>query len=307
MQKIVVELQGGLGNQLFQFANAFRIKKMFELPHNIVFYTSLLIKQSKNPRFTSRDFSLHELDLKNRTSVFDNFLIKLNESNELQIFLKFIAKSHFSQYPFKVSEETFELSKFDLANRKLIFLSGFWQDYLYYLECRTEISILVENSLKRNLSPLFKKLYSEISDTRSLVIHFRRGDYMSNSKARNFHGVLGDNYFEEAYRLDTMGDQSKKVFIFTEDRGEIGTSFDFIPYRNTRIIDNSFNLTSWEILLLMRASTSLIMSNSSLSWWSAFSNLTPVRQNVYGPSRWFLQEDKRLMLPEWTTLDPNFI
>ena len=73
------------------------------------------------------------------------------------------------------------------------------------------------------------------------------------------------------------------------------------------MVDESFRLSSWEILLLMRISQSIVLSNSSLSWWAAFSQSEPTKQKVYGPSRWFLQEDKTLMLPDWEKIDPAFM
>lgn len=307
MQKMIVELQGGLGNQLFQFANAYRIKNSLATGHEIILSDSLLRKQSADPRFTPREFSLQRLNINSKLSLLDKSLIRLIDWTDGQLFPGSKKFQSSPKFPLRVREDSYRRIESKIPNNNLVILSGFWQDFRYYVNYRFALTRMIDLTTNQHYSQNFKLLYSKIIKSKSMVIHFRRGDYLLNPRARNFHGLLGDSYFQNAFNVDSNIDGEKEVYIFTEDQRFLGKTFDFIPANRKTVVDQSFRLSSWEILLLMRISQSIVISNSSLSWWAAFTQSEPAQHKVYGPSRWFLQEDKTLMLPDWEKIDPAFL
>ena len=307
MQKLIVELQGGLGNQLFQFANAYRIKNSLAIEHEIILSEYLLRKQSADSRFTPREFSLQRLHINSKPSLLDRSLIRLVDHTNGQLFPGSKRFQSSPKFPLRIREDSYRRTEANIANSNLVILSGFWQDFRYYMNYRFALADIIDSTTNQHYSQNFKLLYSEIINSNSMIIHFRRGDYLLNPRARNFHGLLGDSYFQNAFNINLNIGGKNKVFIFTEDQRFLGNTFDFIPSNVKTVVDESFRLSSWEILLLMRISQSIVLSNSSLSWWAAFSQSEPTKQKVYGPSRWFLQEDKTLMLPDWEKIDPAFM
>jgi hypothetical protein len=307
MAKLVVEIQGGLGNQLFQFANAFRINHAFNFQHQIVLSERLIKLQGKNPRFTARSVELSPLNYDfGQLSFAEKKLVSIAGSPHGRKLFESTYSPVAKFLPGQISENRMPDDLFFDEHRKLVLLTGFWQDAVNYIPLKDQITRIVESVHPKFLSPRFSILSGEIENSNSLCIHFRRSDYVSNPKARNFHGLLGKEFFLSAYNTAIQNSNIEKVFIFTEDRQILAGAFDFIEGNNFQVIDAGDNLSSWENLLLMSKSANMILSNSSFSWWSAFINRRAEKSHVYGPSKWFRKGDKSLMLPSWKAIPSYF-
>jgi len=307
MGKLVIELQGGLGNQLFQFANAFRMNRASGFQHEIVASDHLIKQQSKNSRFTSRCFELQQLNYSfGSLSHYEKGLISVVGSPKVRKFINSRELQSLGFLPRLISEDQITSDLLESKNNKLTLITGFWQNAKDYISIRDEISTIVESIDSIFLSPRYYELLRKIENTSCLCIHFRRSDYISNIRARNFHGLLGKEYFSSAYSAAIQAREFSNVFVFTEDREIISDAFDFINGVKVEVIDKEDKLSSWENLLLMSKSTSLILSNSTFSWWSAFINRRLEMANIFGPSQWFRQGNDSLMLPSWTGITPFF-
>jgi len=300
--EIIVDCQGGLGNQLFQYAKALSLCKQAGRDFRI---TSSLVRlnfQSRNSRFTKRVFALDAYGIGVKTSYFKSFLTidgSMLNSNYLANLLPKILQ-RFSFGIFAVIDENLP-NDFDLSERRIVVLKGFWQDPRHLIEFqeffRSHFNIQVP------ISQTYIELKDFISRHKVLIIHVRRGDYVSNQKAANYHGALTLDYFRESFSQASQQIFFQATVIFTDDGSFVRENFGFIP--NLTVIPESEELTAPEILDLMRFGDALVISNSSLSWWAAFLGHSELRP-IFAPSPWFRKETKEIYLEHWHQIEARF-
>lgn len=150
-----------------------------------------------------------------------------------------------------------------------------------------------------------REYFSEgIGFTDKVALHIRRGDYL---KVDHFHVDLSTtDYYQKAVQFFPQ----EKFLVFCKDNqdkdqdardrawcGEFLNKFlkedqwEFAPFENTEVEDMN----------LMASCKSIIMANSSFSWWASF--LNPNTPRVFCPKEWFVDKiDRCEILPEWITI-----
>lgn len=279
---IVVKLQGGLGNQMFQYA----IGRQMSMINSTELKLDLSFLLDRTPRehFTFRDFELGDFDIKAdyaTNSDVDNFI-----NNDLTSKLKRL----FGQKKL-VNEGSFSFHPKVLSLGNNVYLDGYWQCEKYFDSIRNEI--LNDFTLKQSR---FNKLYENVllQETKELMlrsnsvsVHFRRGDYISDNATNSFHGICSLQYYQNAIKLITQRIQSPHFFLFSDDTEWL---------LNNRIIDN-FPATVVKTsdmhldMYLMSICKHNIIANSSFSWWGAWLNQN-IDKLVIAPQRWFANEER---------------
>lgn len=160
----------------------------------------------------------------------------------------------------------------------------------------TELPIQISS----DLTPWATGLIKEISESVSISMHFRFGDY---SDHKNDFGNLKMSYYERALEALIGKTSSKNVHIFSNDlniaRDEVLNLAKKFKNVKFHVVSPPPNSHPTESLLAMSKSIGLITANSSFSWWSAY--LNPNRQNVVVPSPWFrsYENPHYFYLDEW--------
>lgn len=149
---------------------------------------------------------------------------------------------------------------------------------------------------------LIKQQFSEgIGKVDRVALHIRRGDYL---QAYNFHTNLWEtDYYQKAIALfpneiflvfckdnqDPAQDKADRQWC-RENLPKLGIKFEMAPYEQTEVED----------LNLMASCKSIIMANSSFSWWGAYLG---EHEKIICPKQWFTDGIQRTeLLPEWTLL-----
>lgn len=78
-------------------------------------------------------------------------------------------------------------------------LDGYWQSYKYFESIKLDLQKLFLKP--KGLNKANREMLKKISHTRSVCVHIRRGDYVSNPHANSFHGVLTPNYYKNALKV----------------------------------------------------------------------------------------------------------
>lgn len=175
---IVSKLQGGLGNQLFQwaYAKASSIKFKIDFLIDINFY-------SEQKNVTIRNFELNK---------FPNVQFKVLDI-KCNNFIKLTDNFFYNDFYFDKS--------------KNYYIDGFWQTEKYFKE--------YENEIKCDLSPtkeIKKELHKIIPENNNSVsLHVRRTDYLNSN---GFHPIQDNNYYTTA--LNYIGDYDN-LYIFSDD------------------------------------------------------------------------------------------
>lgn len=166
-------------------------------------------------------------------------------------------------------------------------LDGFWQSERYFKSIRT--TLLDEFTLSRIPNDYAKGIADRIQATPNAVsIHFRRGDYVSNAKAAEFHGVCSLNYYENAIAHIQQRANITHAFVFSDDPEWVRTSAS-LPVSFT-LIDSKESSAAQDVWL-MSLCQHHILANSSFSWWGAW--LSRQEGINVAPLRWFQNKDAR--------------
>lgn len=276
---IVVKLMGGLGNQMFQYAFAkslsLRKKESFLLDTNDFNYDQL------------RDFELAVFDL--NAKVASNEIVVASKTKKLTFFSKLINKlTSFSLNPKSTIyiEESLDYYP-EVVFAKANYFEGYWQTENYFIQFEKEIR--KDFNMKIEANDYYSSILQLASDTESVSVHFRRGDFVNNTQTNEFHGLCDIDYYKNAmsYFKNKLGKVT--FFMISDDIEWVKHQFKF---ENDIIFVENFKGKDYEDMRLMSQCKHNIIANSSFSWWGAWLN-NNADKIVISPKRWFNNEEKQ--------------
>ncbi|MFH1052416.1 MAG: alpha-1,2-fucosyltransferase [bacterium] len=270
---IIINLKGGLGNQMFQYAfgRNLALKKKTSLKLDLTY----LMDRTPRKYFQFRDYELDifKIDAK---IVNDDFIQKNN--------LPVLKEPHFHFFPKALSLPG------DL------YLDGYWQSEKYFIE--NENIIKEDFCFKNKLSEEVKIYAEQILNSNSVCLHVRHG-FVNNRKDRLYHGFVGIKYINKAINLINSTIENPEYFIFSDNHDwcsdNIKTDF---PIHH---VEKEIELENKDYFQLMTLCKHYIISNSSFSWWGAWLCRNPGKI-VIAPKRWFrfsMNNTKDLLPDNW--------
>ncbi len=257
---IIVEINGGFGNQLFQYANAWVIAKKTG--------QELCLDLSMYRYGCGREFQLDKLNIDTyKTKIFftkrqKNKLIRVlvKGTEEILKALKLITY-------IKIQDEDMFCSP-DVDTKRNIYLSGYWISHKYFEKYAKDVKKLF---CLKDSSDELKNFKKNISDKNSVAIHIRRGDYVDLGLC------LTDTYYHEAIDLmenEIVGD--KHYYIFSDD---VEFAREFLKSRldinRVTFVKDEYKLSDVEEVYAIAACKNQIIANSTFSWWGAWLNDNP--------------------------------
>ena len=134
-----------------------------------------------------------------------------------------------------------------------------------------------------------------------LSLHVRRGDY-TNPATMAVHGLMGPDYYDRAFRLVTERAGRVVVCVFTDDPAWVRANLE-LPSDSVFVSEHTGSAV--EDLMLMSRCSHHITANSSFSWWGAWLNPNP-EKIVVTPERWFQpaagMDTRDLRPPGWVSV-----
>jgi len=278
---IIVKLQGGLGNQMFQYAAARSLSKSKKVDLDFSF---LLQNNVTNDSFSARQFELgifHKL----KARIISNYFIKLLKSK------KKLFKILSNRY-YEVNDEN--ILNHSNINSSNLYLDGYFQNPLIFQNFR---DTLIDEFTFPQLTSQSKKIELKITAVKNPVaVHIRRGDYVK-PEILNYHGLLSTTYYKQSVELINSKIENPVFFIFSDDTEWCKNNLSFIDKK--QIITGTTH--SWEDLYLMSKCKHQIIANSTFSWWGAWLNLNP-EKIVIAPKRWLSYVETNIIPKEWISL-----
>ncbi len=278
---IIVALQGGIGNQMFQYAAGRCLSETTS--RRLLLDASRLRSGSPSNR---RNFCLSEFPIPQRVTVASRGLSAARQPSELERI--FWSTGHRLGLrilrPWVIQEaDTESLTQIQRQGKHLSYLVGYWQSPNYFKSC----SLLIRKELTPKI-PEGTRLFElrRILDSKETIgIHVRRGDYADVSQAKALHGLLGTEYYEAALnRILNNVRTEATVVLFSDDPDWAETTLHFpLP---TVVIRRSLGITDVQTLALMAKCRNHIIANSTFSWWGAWL-ADHDEQHVIYPSPWF--------------------
>jgi hypothetical protein len=289
---ITIKLQGGLGNQLFQYATG-RALSIATGANLILDLYHLCSTQAFSRLETPRAYALHPYTIRAELlQPADNLLHAILPA---RIKRYLWANIHFRKYACSFGED-FLVSDISarLSEQLSVLLDGFFQNEQYFSHIRQ--ILLEEFQLQEALPMAYLEWIAQATATNSVAVHIRRGDYVLNPSSAVFHGVLPESYYREAFSLIRQKLDNPTYFFFSDDIDWVAGTFGDIP--GCIFVKSSVSTPHLD-LELMRHCKNQVIANSSFSWWGAWLNRYD-NKRVIAPKKWFTDpaENEKIILPE---------
>jgi hypothetical protein len=275
---VIVRLQGGVGNQLFQYA----VGKAVSLKLN----RQLLVDpRTILPEAPARQYSL------------DRFCVSCQVASGRQAWCtRWLGSVRLGRafrsvywparrYRYVRDRELgYQPEVFDDHDGPVV-LHGYWQSHKYFSDIepvlRQDLRFL-DGPDERN-----REILQQIRDCEAVCVHVRRGDYVSIPLFAQTIGSCDVQYYRRAVERLSQAVVRPHFFVFSDDPEWARCELTFPG--PTHVVDHNLGKSDTEDLRLMAACRHFIIANSSFSWWGAWLADSP-NKTVVAPVQWFVHD-----------------
>lgn len=275
LRQVVARIEGGLGNQLFQYAAARSLADRLQC--------GLSLDLRGIAENGDRPFQLDIYHV--RAEVADAEMLaalppwRSSRAGRIRQSLSFLMPDLFRSPVFLPHSFAYD-ARIEKLERP-VYMVGYWQTERYFAWNRAQIlqDITLSQSAAENMFWLQK-----IRSCNSVSLHVRRGDYVSSATAALQHGTCDLAYYQSAIAALVRQEPDIELFVFSDEPQWASDNLRFpVP---THIVNANPPDRGYLDLELMRHCQHHVLANSSFSWWGAWLCVNP-RQAVYAPGRWF--------------------
>lgn len=297
---IVSQLQGRLGNQMFQYAAALAIARRWNV--GIRFDTRPLEDAAESFELApfgirceiARDSDL-PLRLRPSTPAWQRRLRGLCERAVPGIRRSLLMERR--KYQFDRQAQNCGPD---------CFLTGYFQHEDYFAGIASEVRQLYGHSVA--LGAESEAFLARCQDEETVSVHLRRGDYAAVQAYRDYFGVIGPAYVRRALQALNSRLMPGRLVFFSDDLAWVEQQV--LPALLQDVNGAQVTLVDWtrrhgplEDLLLMSRMRHNIIANSTFSWWGAWLNDNP-HKLVVAPDPWALKADAGIVPARWIKV-PN--
>ncbi len=282
----IVKLQGGFGNQMFQYALGKSLQK--HTGKKIYFDYSWFKNKEKGVDSSPNGIKYRNYEL----NIFD-INVPSYESKILNLFSvkKKIKNIYKESIPNKFDSNIYN-------QPSGTYFDGYFQNPKY-LDCikedlKKEFKLPVLKTCDKYNENLLNRIKTS---TNPVFVHVRRDDYL------NFGAALDNEYYKEGVKYITQIVKNPTFFVFcAEDTNYIHENFD-IGVNYELIGEKNKNESNYyENLRLMMACKYGILANSSYSWWAAYlSDMDD--KNIVAPYPWMQDVSNEIICAAWHKIE----
>lgn len=280
---IIVRVNQGLGNQMFQYAFGECLGKYSGM--NVMYDTSFIANRISGRNMRSiNDIFIEKFDICDakqlrkytgrysyRIPIIYN-LIKKNETvfhvmNSLAWKFRKKKTAEVIQEPdyWNISNEFIDrIMKTELQTDRNYYFAGFWESIKYIEKDR---DLLRSRFLFKICEDKVLRTSELIDESNSVSIHIRRGDYITKSNNDINFNLCGDVYYKDAIEKIKEKVANPTFFVFSDDidaaKKIIGDDSNCVFVEGNK---------DYEDMYLMTRCKHNILANSTFSFWGAFLN-----------------------------------
>ena len=311
---VIIQLAGGLGNQMFQYALYLQFQNLHK-EVKIDDVAGFVEDEKRDPSLSAFGITYQKADPKEIEEMLDASLLFWHRVRRKLFGRK--RKSYFE------ADKRFKPEIFTWDD---IYLEGYWQTEKYFEAVADQVRAAfdvdrllmvqqAEDMVKAGRTKQQTKVQTylrQITQTQSVSLHIRRGDYLTPENQALFGGICTEAYYKEAVRLMRKQYPGCRFFLFTNDKEWAKERFaDDKGGRTTEtaladgepadvsVVDLPEGSDHEEFALMSKCKHH-ILANSSFSWWASYLNQNPGK-TVLAPTKWlngwdcqdFYREDMR--------------
>jgi hypothetical protein len=289
---MLVTLEGGLGNQLFQYAAGWLVSKQ----NSEELFVDVTRVLESHDRVGLLGFELEgtfirdkSLGRRARLALFRHSKyyrdVKCMDVGSMRENLQLFHEEEDAIKPSRVLESPRES------------LKGWFQSEVIAKKFISQRGLPLKLKFSANFK--FRKIIERIEQTNSILIHVRRGDYLKNP----FWGVLSEEYYLAALKHFSQS-RDLTIFLISDDEmfaRDFGKKLANLY--DVTVIPNESGITAAEFLSIMSNCKKYIIGNSTYSWWSA---VLARSHDVVAPANFYRGFDSNIERypPEWI-LEPS--
>ncbi len=283
---IVARIDGGLGNQLFQYAFGTQLAAQHQ--------TDLVLDLSSYANRPAHGYLLDSFSIGARE-------IRLDERKRIPGRYRHGKRSILQAFALvgnefrRLREKPFGFSEKYLIAPNDSYLVGYWQSEHFFRDVTTSVRAQFQPSVPLSIETL--KIRDRMLESSSIAIHLRRGDYITSQPmaARN----LSVSYYKKCISSQLELRPKSEVYVFSNDIAWCRQNLD-LPCP-VHFVEHTNTMNAYEDLWLMTAAECVVIANSTFSWWGAYLGVRQDR-TVYAPESWFHSntlDDRHLNCHDW--------
>ena len=271
---VVIQLSGGMGNQMFQYALYLQLQAL-----------------GKNVKIDDKT----EYEGRNarpiRLSVF-NAKYEVPTETEMNCLTdSYLDLASKIRRKLKGRKTAAYMEKSQLFDSKVLELNrayfmGWWQSEKYFAGIKEKVREAF-NFKNMNLSETMKTYADAMENSNSVSVHIRRGDYQQVDEI--YGGICTEEYYEKAMKKMREEIPDCHFFIFTND---IPWVKEHMQGKDVTVVEGNDEDAGYIDMYLMTHCKHYILANSSFSWWGCYLNPSEDKK-VIAPKIWAKGRDCR--------------
>lgn len=283
--KEILRLEGGLGNQLFQYANARALQQAWGTE---TMYLDLHAYNAKQ----IRSLSIHHFHIPENIRPLPNTLATkimlgyFRFLNRIASVIQNHNRASIATYHFLCKlglYQQYQVRAFDNKVKPLtpcIYLSGNWISPKFFQGI--EDLLRKELIVKTPLNEASLRIKRQILQCNSVCIHIRLGDYLDPQWKDKLY-ICTEEYYQKGIDYITAKVENPIFFVFSNRHQDIEWIKKNYKFSDKTVYVDLSN-PDYEDMVLMYSCKHFIMSNSTYSWWAQFLGASP-EKIVVAPSR----------------------
>jgi hypothetical protein len=294
---IVVELVGGLGNQMFQYAAARTLADRLrtDLGLDLRPFAAPHARPYRLGRFHIRATTIDERHL---LGAHGARTLRRHLTTGLLERLQLLARRPRPRFA-SATRIVHQGPRYrDVLERATdhSWLSGYWQSEAYFSAAADRLRA---DFTLRSLSPESATIARRLASMPyPVAVHVRRGDYAHVASTRAYHGLCSESYYRSAIAHVRRRVPGASFIFFSDEPAWVA---DHLGSEATLVVAENGDRPEEDLHLMTRC-RSHVIANSSFSWWGAW--LAP-SDEVIAPRCWYQAPglDGRDIVPSrWTKL-----
>lgn len=196
----------------------------------------------------------------------------------------------------------------ELLNYRDRYLSGYFACEKYYADILPELRAMIRfpeiaDAQKRMAN---EEILKKIRNHHAVSVHIRRGDYLQPENAAMFGNICTEEYYESALNYMKERIEDPHFFIFSDDVAYVKEHYQGEEYT---IVDINHGDDSFYDMYLMSRCEGNICANSTFSFWGARLNARPdkimIRPTKQKNSQIFDEAQMKDLWKNWIFIDPQ--
>lgn len=296
---IIVQVAGGLGNQLQQYALYRKLIRLGKEARLDFSWFQSLEEKKKSGTVTGREL---ELDY------FDRLVYEACTREEREKLIggeDIVGK--FRRKFFSASVRWFHESRMyhpEIFEFEDMYLSGYFACEKYYADIMYDLREKIQFPPSQN--PLNREMAVQMQACNSASVHIRRGDYLNPENKAMFGNICTPAYYEKALEVMRQMVPGVHFYVFSDDIPYVKKEYEGEDFT---VVDINHGKESFYDMWLMSQCRHNICANSTFSFWGARLNSNEdkviIRPTIQKNGQVFVKEEMEELWRGWKFVSPE--